>query len=228
MRASEFLVEDQLPRDKMEVAVDILTRAYRRKNMSIHTAMPDEGKASMTDLCNYLGDKFLIKLVSFKDIDLFNKYGKLYNQFNPTSAFKVESEMSDLNMMMKNPEYYLEEKGWDYKVVQMSPFQYQLACRSGFRDDTFEPEENLVWEYALKTLEGSKMPAPSIVWTLDDGKAQFSQEGRHRSYVADLLGINFFPVILSTRCYPNPHFHPEVADNCKQFKEKIFSRYIAS
>jgi len=225
--AFEGLNED-MPRDKMEVAVDILTKAFIRRGSSIHAYVKDEGKTSMTELCEALGDKFFNKLVSFKDIDLFNKYGVLYNNFNPNggTAFKLESEMSDLNMMMKNPEYYAKEKAWNFEVVKMSPYSYQLACKSGFGSDhDFQPEEDLVWEYALKTLEGSKMPAPSIIWTLRDGEKTFNQEGRHRSFTAELLGINYMPVIISTRCYPNPHFHPEVAEKCENFKERVFNRY---
>lgn len=219
------LYENDNKTEKMRQALNVLNDAFTRAHLVLHDYVED-GKASFTKLANDLNNPFFIKLVALKDVDKLIKYGTLYNSIKPNATvFSNQSAMSSINDLMNNPEYFQKNKGTTFKVINISPTDYANLAKNGFRkydhrnepnyEYKFVPDEDKVFEYALKVLEGSLMPMVHLRYERDkDGNESFGQEGRHRAEVAKVLGIKSIPVIIVTTC-------TDSANACKIFNKDI-------
>lgn len=149
-----------------------------------------------------------------------------------TNIFTNTTGMPTYDDMLRDPEYFAKQKSKVFKIIKMSPDAYLAACKAGLSANTgtFTPEQNLVDEYAERVKAGSKMPMPVLEYELNEygqrsrgSYTSFSQEGRHRAYVAKQLGVTVIPVMVVAAAYPPPQFR----DVFPEFVEKIWSKFNA-
>jgi len=188
------------PDPRIRMAADLVGQIYKKEGMFLH--WPSDEPITIRGMIERTHNQFLIDLANTKDLDLFNKYAQLWINLNANDLFAKTSNTSDVNDMLANPTYWDEEKGQAFMMVSMSPNQYKLHAKSGFQDWSFTPEDHLIKEYTYQTLEGSKMPLIYLRYTLEDGVVDFSQEGRHRAEVAEILGAEKIPVMVIAAAYP--------------------------
>ena len=98
--------------------------------------------------------------------------------------------------ILKNPKYHREEKGFHYKIEEMSPEQYMREVAKQQKTSLERQYECIspkrIKEYKELTLKGSPMPMPSLERYASGYEVQ---EGRHRAVVAKELGIKKIPVM---------------------------------
>lgn len=135
--------------------------------------------------------------------------------------FTNKTGMPTYDDMLLSPDYFAREKGKVFKIIKMSPDEYLAHCQQGFGEGNFTPEENLVKDYAQRVKEGSKMPMPVLTYELSEHGTDFSQEGRHRAYVAKALGVNVMPVMIVASSYPAHKFR----DVFDEFQQSIWSKF---
>ena len=123
--------------------------------------------------------------------------------------------------MMRDPAYFAKAKSKVFKIINKSPQDYLQHSKEGFGSDTFEPEQHLVDEYAERVKQGSKMPMPVLSYELNEHGSSFSQEGRHRAYVAIALNASTMPVMVVAGAYPAHEFRDQFAD----FSHNIFANF---
>ena len=211
---------------KLKQAGEILQKLFHKQNRMMQWA--SDTKPNLTELTNQLNDPFLNMLVKRKDLDLYIKYADLYLNLDTSNIFDTKSTgTANGTDMMRDPTYFKEKKGRVFKIVYMSPHQYLAATNAGFNDNSFQPGDELVEEYAYKTLDGSKMPLPYLEYKLVQGDERrdeytsFNQEGRHRATVANLLGAKEMPVMIIAAVDPAW----KMMDRLEEFQEKVFSRF---
>ena len=128
------------------------------------------------------------------------------------------------------PEYHKNEKFIDYNIIKMRPSLYGILCKHGFNGmdgGDFRAQDNLVWEYALRTVDGSPMPMPYLEYELTQSRRKgeftsFSQEGRHRAEAATMLGIAEIPVMIVTML--DPVLDNRSPERLKQFTTEILRK----
>jgi len=135
--------------------------------------------------------------------------------------FTNSTGMPTYDDMLKDPDYFKRAKGKVFKIIEMSPDKYIAYCHKGFGVGTFYPEQNLVDEYAARVKAGSKMPMPTLVYELSEHGTDFSQEGRHRAYVAKALGVSTMPVMVVASSYPAHKFR----DVFDKFQQSIWAQF---
>lgn len=98
-------------------------------------------------------------------------------------------------------QYYNEYKGWQGKVVTMSPEEYIQRCKQGFASigevgevEAPRRESHKTTQYAELMRQGEKFPMPYL-----DYRHGFSQEGLHRAFAAIQAGIEQIPVAIIDR-----------------------------
>jgi len=186
-------------------AVKIVQQMYQKKNE--HIRWETDGIPSIRAMVKQLNDPLLTSFT--KDLDYFIHYGSAWVKLNPNDIFSERSETSNANDMIDDPEYFFKKKSKMFKIVKMRPTAYAKHAKHGFNgmgDPDFWPEKNLIEEYALKVLDGSKMPLPYLRYELvkDERRGNytsFGQEGRHRAAVATMLGASEMPVMIITGLY---------------------------
>lgn len=97
-------------------------------------------------------------------------------------------------------QYYETEKAKKGDIFMMSAAEYRQALvESGQYKDLESIENRMDWEkvdqYTEDMMSGDKFPPPQL-WYDEDGKTQ--QEGLHRLYAAERVGIESIPVVVSS------------------------------
>jgi len=136
---------------------------------------------------SYLGDKF----------DVLKQGGEGLNAFDNTTT-----EMPFYDDMMRLPEYFEEQKGKVWKIVNVTPFNYLKSLNIDVNNkkvidieakhypNYIEPEA--VDDYTEKMKAGEKFP----MLTYDVSEGRVSQEGRHRALAAIKAGVKTVPVLI--------------------------------
>jgi GNAT superfamily N-acetyltransferase len=111
-------------------------------------------------------------------------------------------------------DYFRQEKGKEWRMVDISPDEYLDAVDRSFVHGVMDGiEDEKVQRYIRKLKAGETFPA----LTLDFSRGDYlSQEGRHRSLAAKAVGIKSVPVLVVTATpeeakyrgirVPNPEF----------------------
>ena len=124
------------------------------------------------------------------------KFANYLNESNVWHYFKKDSTgMPFYDEMIDNPDYYREKKGYDSKIVMMSPTEYMKSNakihKSTYSAQVDNLDQDRIVEIADKIKSsGSKMP----ILVLDFARNE--QEGRHRSQIAKRLGLTEIPVLV--------------------------------
>ncbi|RLG44474.1 MAG: hypothetical protein DRN78_00085 [Thermoproteota archaeon] len=117
------------------------------------------------------------------------------------TPFVKYTDMSYYDGAIKNPDYYIREKGIVCTVEEMSPDEYLDRCYRMHLKRMKEPiskeyyleaviHKPLAEEYAKMMEKGAKFPMPVLDYKI------LEQEGRHRAYASKLLGIKKIPVLV--------------------------------
>jgi len=192
---------DQSP--EIRKAGEIVQKMYNKLNQMMHWA--DDSKPTIRGLVKELDNPFLNHIT--KDLETFTHYGQLWVDCDGSNIFSKSTQLPTYDDIMKDPDYHKEQKLIDYNIVSMYPSSYAIHCKQGFQgmEGDFSPQENLVFEYAMKVLDGSKMPMPYLRYELyvrqftGSESIGFSQEGRHRATVAELLNAHKIPCMVVTQ-----------------------------
>jgi len=206
----------------IKTAGNIVKQMFHKKHKVM--TWPSDSKPTIRGLIEQLDDPFLLSLT--KNLDFFIHYGQAWVNLNANDIFSDKSETSNVNDLMKDPSYFKNKKSTVYKIMQIRPSMYGVLVKHGnnMGNADFTPESNLVDEYALKVLDGSKMPLPYLRYEkIDDERrgeyVSFGQEGRHRATVAQILGATSMPVAVIAGIYPPTANFNDLAD----FSHNIFT-----
>ena len=106
----------------------------------------------------------------------------------------TDTGLSYYNDMMRDPAYFLRDKGMEAKVVRMSPNQY-LVKSAEIRGVSLQHELRIVnkadvEKYSIMMSHGIVFDLPVLDYVGRD------QEGRHRVLAAKKLGIKSIPVFV--------------------------------
>ena len=106
----------------------------------------------------------------------------------------TDTGLSYYNDMMRDPVYFLRDKGMEAKVVRMSPNQY-LVKSAEIRGVSLQHELRIVnkadvEKYSIMMSHGIVFDLPVLDYVGRD------QEGRHRVLAAKKLGIKSIPVFV--------------------------------
>jgi hypothetical protein len=96
----------------------------------------------------------------------------------------------------ENPEYALEQKGYEVNRVYITPDQYIEACVDGFNssyESIMSTRKEKAAEYARLMKDGETFPMLTLVYSLG---GHFTQEGLHRALAAKMIGIEKVPVLV--------------------------------
>ena len=105
--------------------------------------------------------------------------------------------MSFYDNMLRNPDYFRENKGYTFVIEYMKPSEYIRECALLFKAsikrviDSTGPE--LVQEYADLMDRGTQFPMLVLDWSVR------TQEGRHRALAAEQIGLREVPVMVVNR-----------------------------
>ncbi|RLI43571.1 hypothetical protein DRO59_00720 [Candidatus Bathyarchaeota archaeon] len=125
--------------------------------------------------------------------------------------FKQTTDIPHYDAMLKNPDYFREEKGLTFHVEYISPDAYmqKIAEMHGVPvEREWEHVDKGSVEYLLRRVrEGNKLAMPVIDYT------QKLQEGRNRMAVAKKLGIKRVPVMIIEK-EKHPSSKTEVLYKC--------------
>jgi len=188
------------PNPQLQEAGEIVQQMYHKKHMAM--SWPSDTKPTIRGLVEELDDPLLLSFTA--DLEHFIHYGQAYIDLNPNDIWQEKSGLATVDDMMKDPIYFATKKNTVYEIVQMRPTQYAMHAKHGFQgmEGDFTPEPELIQEYALKVLDGSKMPLCILEYELEGYNINFNQEGRTRSTVAELLGSSTMPCMVVTALYP--------------------------
>lgn len=166
-----------------------------------------------------------------------SKYDKKFDQYMETLSefvslmgipfglgeskhFKTDSTGLPVHMdMMDNPKYFREKKGIAWKVILMTPEEYERAIYRGFNTESrlrgkerAIPDQYTVREFRIdrshlekikNIMREKKIDMPFLRYDvyrsyLNPGQAleAFSQEGHHRIVAAEELGETHIPVLI--------------------------------
>jgi len=122
---------------------------------------------------------------------------KIYEILNENGSFHADTtEMPFYDDMMKNPDYFAQQKGLQSKLVNMPPAEYISAvmkAKNVTREDILSHRDPVtISKYAELMKGGTKFP----ILTLDYSKGRLSQEGLHRALAAEEAGITEVPVLV--------------------------------
>lgn len=218
-----ILEADQSP--KIKKAAELVQKIYQKEGQ--HLIWRNDSNPTISSLIDMLHIKFLSKLIDKRDIDLFIEVGQQWVDVDNTDIFdRTSTGTANGEDMMRLPAYFEEKKGRVFEIVDMTPQEYIVATKSGFVDPSFKPTNSLVEEYTYKVLGGSKMPLPYLeyILTIDERRGEytsFSQEGRHRAYVAKGLGAKTMPVMIVAGV-DNPF---KMQGKLKPFAQQIFNKF---
>ena len=212
------------PNPKINEASEIVQQMFQRKHKIMD--WPSDTKPTIRGLVEQLDDPFLMSLTT--DLEHFIHYGQAWLDLDPNDIWQEKSGLASVDDMLKDPAYFTKEKSTVYEIVQMRPSMYAVHARQGFNgmEGSFTPEPELVHEYALKVLDGSKMPLAYLKYQLIEDERRgtytsFGQEGRHRATVAQILGATSMPCIIIAGLYRASDDKSKLRD----FSGKIFDKF---
>jgi len=204
LRGSTEINEEGYSKDQVTEAAKIVEQMYKKKHEYLH--WESDAKPTIRGMVAQLNDPFLMSLT--KNLGYFNNYGQKWVDLDPNDIWSDKSEMSTVNDMLYDPQYFKDNKSRTFKKVTMMPHRYAIRAKHGFNSNepTFKPEAKLVHEYAIQVLDGSKMPLPYLKYELvhDERRGtytSFGQEGRHRAAVANMLDADTMPVLIIVGLY---------------------------
>ena len=123
--------------------------------------------------------------------------------------FSNETSIPYFDNMLDNPQYFKEEKGVDFVIVQMPPENYIRLLRQSrpHINPTLLVNQSLVNEYADKMKSGTKFPMIYIEYEFRENKTIYrGQEGRHRALAAQKAGVKSIPVLIVFPVEKAPEF----------------------
>ena len=205
-------------------AGEIVSKMFGIENKAMQ--WESDAKPTIRGLVEQLDNPFLVHLTS--DLDTFLDYGQKYVELDRSDIFESRTALPTYDDMLADPEYFAAQKNTVFTVVKMYPRLYAVHAKQGFKgmDGDFKPEEHLIFEYAKKVLNGSRMPMPYLQYELVQSKLRgeytsFRQEGRHRATVAEVLGAHKMPVLIVASIEPQLGGPAEL----KQFSDEIWSKF---
>lgn len=126
---------------------------------------------------------------------------KSESQLQPFDLARTDMPFYD-NMLAK-PEYFRKNKGAAFKIVYLTPEEYEKAIEKGFKAthggiDRIQDRitDKYVTEYADAMKAGAKFPLPVIEYQWNTDHLSFTQEGHHRSAAVKKLGLETMPVMI--------------------------------
>lgn len=129
----------------------------------------------------------------------------------------TRTDMPYYDNMLAKPEYFRKNKGAAFKIVSLTPDEYEKAIEKGFNATHGGTEriqdritEKYVNEYAQAMKDGAKFPLPVIEYQWNRDHLSFTQEGHHRAASARKLGLAKIPVMI---VYPSNQGELEQARN---------------
>jgi len=132
-------------------------------------------------------------------INITMKLSDLFENTSPLSPFdRTTTDLPTYDQALKLPDYFRDEKGITFEIVEMTPDQYIQKCADGFGSSvektisSRDPEKvNL---YAQQMSQGQKFP----MLLLNYVNSRFrNQEGIHRAMAAKKLGVQQVPVMIT-------------------------------
>ena len=214
---------DQSP--KVKKAAQLVQDIYHKAGAFLEWS--EDGSPTVSSLIHKLKNKFLSSVVRKRDLDLFIDIGEQWLELDANDIFDTTTTgMGSHTELMNDPKYFASEKAKVFKIINMSPQQYIMATKSGFVDPSFTPEEHLVEKYTYKLLAGSKMPMAVLDYTLVEDERRgpytsFSQEGRHRAFVAEGVGAKSMPVLVIASVYPAW----KMKEHLPAFQDEVWSKF---
>ena len=212
------------PNPQLQEAGEIVQQMYHKKHMAM--SWPSDTKPTIRGLVEELDDPLLLSFTA--DLEHFIHYGQAYIDLNPNDIWQEKSGLATVDDMMKDPIYFANEKSTVYEIVQMRPTMYAIHSKHGFQgmEGGFTPEPELIHEYTLKVLDGSKMPLPYLKYQLVEDERRgtytsFGQEGRHRATVAQILGATSMPCIVIAGLYRPSDDKSKLRDYSGQIFDKF-------
>ena len=122
---------------------------------------------------------------------------KVFEILNEEAFHTHTTEMPSYDDMMKDPEYHERAKNTISKKVMMEPSEYIATVARNLQTSRQSlldgREEHLIKDYAEQMKSGGK-PFPML--TLDYRDSKLEQEGLHRSFAAEIAGIEKVPVLI--------------------------------
>ncbi len=210
--------------EEITKAGKIVQQMFHKKHQIMQ--WESDTKPTIRGLIAQLDDPFLLSLT--KDLNYFLNYGQKYVDLNTNDIFKKTTDLPTYDDMMKDPEYFANKKSTASKIVKMHPGMYAVHCKNSFKgiEGRFTPEPELVQEYALRVLDGSKMPLPYLRYEYVEDERRgnytsFGQEGRHRATVAEMLSASSMPVLVVAG-------FERVTDDVervRKYQERIWSKF---
>lgn len=118
---------------------------------------------------------------------------------NPTPFSTNTTDMPEFDRMLNDPEY-ANTLGFDVNVEWMRPKDYVSKCVDGFKTSHSSVESSRtssgkVNQYAELIKSGTTFPMLVLQHTLS---GHFTQEGLHRAFAAEMVGIETVPVLVVT------------------------------
>ena len=123
----------------------------------------------------------------------------------------------------RKQEYFTEYKGWQGRIVSMSPREYIRRCRQGFASigEVVKIESgrdrDRILKYAQQMKQGAEFPIPYL-----DYRRDFSQEGLHRAMAAEVAGLDRIPVAVIEL---TPEKRQEKQQQEDQRRKELLRRY---
>ena len=208
------------PNPKINEAGEIVQQMFQHKHIKME--WDSENKPTIRALVEQLNDPFLLSLTT-EGVEHFIHYGQSWLDLDLNDIWLDKTGLPTYDDMLKDPAYFNSQKNTVYEIMDIRPEMYAVYVKQGFHgNDDFNPEQKLVNEYALKVLDGSKMPLGYLSYELVNDKRRgqytsFGQEGRHRSTVAHILGAIQMPCIIIAKTQ-------DKAD-LRDFSGKIFDSF---
>ena len=149
-----------------------------------------------------------LKIGTFKRIP-FSLWGEV--ERNPEVFSRTSTDMPLFDNMLEKPEYFREEKGVQFQIVDLTPDEYMKFCAmgkghlpSGCAEDDIGVDGYLVERYAQDMRRGDIFPMPMLEYKYSDFSERiiFSQEGRHRALAAKMIGLKTIPVLIVYPVFP--------------------------
>jgi hypothetical protein len=173
-------------------------RTYKRKNLR-----PPVNPKKVMGLCKHVNSMFISLAKRGVFLTKSDKEEARKNLIGFSSKTTGRPLYDD---MLRDPEYFINNKNKKSDIVSMSPFDYLAKAHKGFGFVTGDPldwtlkEDTLIDKYAAMMEDGVEFDMPILDYS---GNYSFNQEGRHRAAAARVLGIKKIPVMVVTKVNDN-------------------------
>ena len=128
------------------------------------------------------------------------KLQHILSEATAKSAFSTtETGMPMFDNMIENPDYFRDSKGIKFIIYKNFPPSKYIAAVSKARGMSADElrggrESKLITSYAEKMKAGEKFPLPVLDYTHG-----FSQEGLHRAFAAQQVGLDTMPYMVVSK-----------------------------